>query len=86
MKIGLVSSGMEMLALFSFLSRYDHEYIIYYDSFSAPYGQKYFATSLQAVKKGIAWLQTQGVEKIIVPPVYELALQAEEQLNPDQNF
>ena len=36
MKIGIISSGMETLALFGFLTRYDHEYIVYYDSLHAP--------------------------------------------------
>ena len=36
MKIGIISSGMESLALFSFLHRHDQEYLIYYDSLNAP--------------------------------------------------
>lgn len=72
MKIGIVSSGMETLALFRFLTRYDHEYLVYYDSLHAPYGDKNFSSSLQAVEKGIQWLQDQKVDAIIVPPVYEL--------------
>lgn len=74
MKIGIISSGQEMLALFSFLSRYEHEYLVYYDSLHAPYGEKNFLTSLQAVEQGIARLKNVGVEAIILPPVYELAL------------
>jgi len=31
MKIGILTSGNDMLALFSFLQRYDHEYHIWYD-------------------------------------------------------
>lgn len=72
MKIGIVSSANESLLLFQFLCRYDHEYVIYYDSAHAPYGKKYFETSLSAVQKGIDFLLAQGVEKIILPPVYEL--------------
>lgn len=74
MKIGILSSGQEMLALFSFLSRYDHEYLVYYDSLHAPYGEKNFSTALQAVEQGIAWLKDAGAEAIILPPVYELFL------------
>ena len=72
MKIGIVSSGMETLAFFRFLTRYDHEYLVYYDSLHTPYGDKNFSSSLQAVEKGIQWLQDQKVDAIIVPPVYEL--------------
>ena len=72
MKIGIISSGMETLALFRFLTRYDHEYLVYYDSLHAPYGDKNFSSSLQAVEKGIQWLQDQKVDAIIVPPIYEL--------------
>lgn len=74
MKIGIVSSGQETLALFSFLSRYDHEYLVYYDSLQAPYGEKNFSTALLAVEQGIARLKNAGAEAIILPPVYELAL------------
>ncbi len=31
MKIGILTSGNDMLALFSFLQRYDHEYLVWYD-------------------------------------------------------
>ncbi len=74
MKIGILSSGQETLALFSFLSRYDHEYLVYYDSLQAPYGEKNFSTALLAVEQGITRLRNAGAEAIILPPVYELAL------------
>lgn len=74
MKVGIVSSWMETLSLFSFLTRYNHEYVVYYDSLNAPYWAKNFATSLAMVKKWVDWLKNEWVEKIIVPPVYELVL------------
>lgn len=74
MKIGIISSGMESLALFSFLHRHDQEYLIYYDSLNAPYGEKHFETSLQAVREGIERLKNKEVDLIILPPVYELYL------------
>ena len=79
MKVGIVSSWMETLSLFSFLTRYNHEYVIYYDSANAPYWAKNFSTSLENVKKWIEYLKKQWVEKIIVPPVYELALLGKEE-------
>lgn len=40
MKIALISSAMDSLALFKFLHRYDHGFLIYFDSLNAPYGEK----------------------------------------------
>lgn len=77
MKIGIVSSGTESLGLFSFLNRYDHEYLIYLDSENAPYGDKNFSTALSKAKAGFARLKDQGADVIILPPLYELALLAE---------
>lgn len=72
MKIWIITSGSESLTLFKFLSKYDHEYIVYYDFFHFPYGDKTFEQSLACVENGIDYLVKQGVDKIIVPPVYEL--------------
>ncbi len=74
MKIWIITSGSESLTLFKFLSKYDHEYVIYYDFFHFPYGDKTFAQALACVEKGVEYLTKQWVDKIIVPPVYELAL------------
>jgi len=62
------------LTLFKFLSKYDHDYVVYYDFFHWPYGDKTFEQSLACVEKGIEYLIQQGVDSIIVPPVYELFL------------
>ncbi len=84
MKIGIVSSGVESLVLFKILNKYDCEYIVYFDSLMASYGDKDFWTSLSAVKKGVETLKKQWAEMIIVPPVYELALlkEGEDQILP----
>ena len=42
MKIGIVSSGAESLVLFKVLNKYDCEYIVYFDSLMASYGDKDF--------------------------------------------
>ena len=42
MKIGIVSSGVESLILFKNLNKYDCEYIVYFDSLMASYGDKDF--------------------------------------------
>jgi len=74
MKIWIITSGPENLTLFKFLAKYDHEYIVYYDFFHRPYGDKTFDQSLECVEKWIAYLTKQGVETIIIPPIYELTL------------
>ena len=74
MKIWIITSGSETLSLFKFLSLYDHDYVVYYDFFHWPYGDKLFDQSLACVEKGIEYLTTQGVDAIIVPPIYELYL------------
>jgi len=48
MKIGVVGSGADMLSIFKFLNKYDHDYIVYFDDLLRPYGDKP-ATLVQAV-------------------------------------
>ena len=62
------------MTLFTFLSKYDHDYVIYYDDYHRPYGDKTFDDALACVEEGIAYLTKQKVDAIIVPPIYELAL------------
>lgn len=47
---------------------------MYYDFLHWPYGDKTFEQSLAYVEKGITYLMKEGVETIIIPPVYELAV------------
>ena len=74
MKIWIITSWSETLTLFKFFSTYDHDYVVYYDFFHRPYGDKTFDQSLACVEKGIEYLTKHGVDAIIVPPLYELAL------------
>jgi len=74
MKIWIITSGNETLTLFKFLSTYDHDYVVYYDFFHWPYGDKTFDQALACVEKGIDYLTKQNVDYIIVPPTYELFL------------
>lgn len=48
MKIGVVGSGADMLSIFKFLHKYDHDYVVYFDDLLRPYGDKP-ATLVQAV-------------------------------------
>lgn len=72
MKIGIVTSWNEVLTLFKFLHKVNHEYHIYYDQNNWPYGDKSFEISKNEVEKWILYLQQKWVDKIIVSPVYEL--------------
>ncbi len=72
MKIGLVTSWNEILTLFKFLNKFEHNYHIYYDQNNWPYGDKGFDVAVKLVEDGINYLQKKWIEKVIVPPVYEL--------------
>ncbi len=74
MKIWIITSGTETLTLFKFLSSYDHDYVIYYDFFHRPYGDKTFDQAFACIQKGIDYLIGQGVDRIILPPIYELRI------------
>ena len=71
MKIWIITSGSETLSLFTFLAKYDHEYVIYYDFLHRPYGDKTFHQSLDFVEAGISYLKKQKVDAIILSPIYE---------------
>ncbi|OQB40411.1 MAG: hypothetical protein BWY04_01348 [candidate division CPR1 bacterium ADurb.Bin160] len=51
MKIGVISSGNEVLTLFKFLAKFDNQYLIYYDQVNRPYGDNTFGYSLDCVQK-----------------------------------
>lgn len=72
MKIGIITSGNEVLTLFKFLNKFDNQYVVYYDQVNRPYGDNTFEYSLDCVQKWIDFLKKTWVEKIIVPPIYEL--------------
>jgi glutamate racemase len=74
MKIGIVSSGNDTLALRKILTKYDHEYLIYHDQTFFPFGGKDFEFILKELQKAVQYLVKQGVETVIIDPVYELAL------------
>lgn len=82
MTIGIIASGSDMLTITKFLSTYDHEYIVYLDDLLRPYGDKP-ATLVQAViADGIAVLEKRGVDRIILPPVRELAFRTHDKVLP----
>ena len=74
MKIGIISSWIETLSLFQFLTRYDHEYLVYCDQTNFPYREKSLEYALDCIQKAGESLTQKWAEVIIVDPVYELAL------------
>ena len=87
MKIALISSAMDSLALFKFLHRYDHEFLIYFDSLNAPYGEKSLKVWLSAAKAWILRAKEQAADAVILPPVLELAcLNDKEMTNEERSL
>ena len=74
MKIGIISSGIDTLALFKFLPCYDNEYLIYVDQKGFPYEEKSFDFVIDSIKKAGKFLIEKWAEIIIVDPIYELEL------------
>ena len=72
MKIGIITSWNEVLTLFKFLHKENHEYHIYYDQNNWPYGDRKFDIVKNNVEEWILYLQKKWVDKIIIPPTYEL--------------
>lgn len=72
MKIGVICSNNDTLWLFRILEKYDNEYFVYYDFLNWPYGDKWFDFSVKCVEAWIQYLLDQWVDKIILPPVFEL--------------
>ena len=74
MKIGIISSWIDTLALFGFLTRYDNEYLVYCDQTNFPFWEKSLDFVLKNMEKAGGFLTQKWAEIIIVDPVYELAL------------
>ncbi|MDD3263227.1 MAG: hypothetical protein PHR61_05320 [Candidatus Absconditabacteria bacterium] len=72
MKIGILTSGNDNLALFSFLQRYDHEYHIWYDDKFSFWGDKSVDLVMERVTEGIGALVAEGVDVVVLPPMVEL--------------
>lgn len=74
MKIGVISSWNENIKLFSFLQKYDHEYVFVYDQDFFPYSERKIETVIERITKTIAYLKKQWIEKFILSPLFELLL------------
>ena len=74
MKVGVITSGYEMLYLFKYLQQRNHQYEVVYDFLYRPYGERDFDFVLGRIIEHVEFLVSQGAECVLVPPVYELAL------------
>lgn len=74
MKIGVVSSWRDTLALFQFLSHHNHEYLIYCDQQWFPFEEKSLDTVINRIIKAVDFLKSKWVDTIILDPIYELEL------------
>jgi hypothetical protein len=74
MKIGIISSGIDTLTLFKFLTRYDNDYLVYCDQTNFPYWEKSLDCVLDIIQKAGEFLTKKWAEIIIVDPIYELAV------------
>lgn len=74
MKIGILTSSNDMLSLFSFLQKKDHEYVVWYDDASVFWGDSSQDIVMNRVRIGMDFLLSKGVDVVIVPPVVELIL------------
>lgn len=77
MKIGLLTSWNDMLALFSFLQRYDHDYHVWYDDAFLFWGDKSVDLVMERVAVGIEALVAEGVDAVVLPPMVELKVRNE---------
>ena len=77
MKLGIISSWIDTLALFKILSRYDNEYLVYCDQEGFPYWEKSIGSVLERIEMAWEFLISKWVDTIIVDPVYELAIKYE---------
>ena len=73
MKVGIITSWVDMLVLFRFLSKHDLAYEIFYDDLGRPWGDKPLEFVKERASKWIEYLTKRWCDKIIVPPLLEVA-------------
>ena len=73
MKIGIIIDNIYGLHIMKYLSKFDHQYHIYIDNKCWYYGDNKRNDNIDNIKTWINYLSTLWVDKIILPPIYELA-------------
>jgi len=82
MKLGLVASDRDSLALCEFLARSGVELEILLDDRGGPWGEKSWDFVAGRVQKSLEFLRGRGVDAVILPPVWELAMAEDEKILP----
>lgn len=77
MKIGLVGSWYDMNALFTVLHATEHEFFVVADVACWPWAEKSIDMQCRRIDQAIVFLREQWVQKLVVPPWYELAYGAQ---------
>ena len=73
MKIWIIVDNIYWLNIMNRLSKYDHEYHIYIDNQNSFRWDKNREIWIEWIKEWIKYLETKWVNKIILPPIYEMA-------------
>lgn len=82
MKIGLFSSWIENLSLVNILKHYNNDIFVYMDQDARPFEDKSLEFQQKYIKKAIKIFLEKWVEKIILPPVWELKFKNEKYIFP----
>lgn len=82
MKIGVIASGNDMLLLWNVLHTYNFSYAISYDDMYRSYGDSSYDVVKQRISDAMEYLASQGVEKYILPPTFELEFQSDHRVLP----
>ncbi len=75
MKIGIIGSGFESFPLMQILNQYDHEYHLFCDWETWPWGEKSAELMLSRAQKALKYFAGK-VDAVIVPPTLEVEFQA----------
>lgn len=78
MKIGIIIDNIYGLSIMNMLSKYDHEYHIYIDNKSSFWWDKNREIGIEWVSSWIKYLESKWVDKIILPPTYEMAMSVDD--------
>lgn len=82
MKIWVVASYFDDLYILYFLNRFDFNYKVYLDWNNWPYQDKWFDFSLSNIEKWINYLISKWVDKVILPPIYEMHFDWDDRVLP----
>jgi len=82
MKIWIFTSWLENLSFLNILKQYNHNFLIYMNEDAWPLEDKAIDFQENYVKQSIDFFQKKKVDKIILPPIWELKYKDEEFILP----